>query len=218
MRHDATGLSGNMLTITDADGWQYLYIHINNDTPGTDNGANVYEQAFVDGIRVGQNVVAGEPVAYVGDSGDAEATGSHLHFEMHSPDGTAVNGYSTLRAAPVAPLSPAQVVAAAPFGAVDGLVAGAVGEANVRGWAIDRVTDAPVPVSVYVDGNPVVTDLANLSRPDVAAAFPTRAGAHGYDITATGIPAGDHRVCVIFHNAGAGGGSVRPGCAVLTIS
>ena len=26
---------GNMLTLTDADGWQYRYIHINNDSPGT---------------------------------------------------------------------------------------------------------------------------------------------------------------------------------------
>src|SRR5690606_22468758 len=40
-----SGLSGNSLTITDADGWRYVYIHLNNDAPGTDDGSNVYERA-----------------------------------------------------------------------------------------------------------------------------------------------------------------------------
>ena len=31
------------------EGLRRRYIHINNDTPGTDDGANVYEQAFIDG-------------------------------------------------------------------------------------------------------------------------------------------------------------------------
>ena len=29
-----------MLILTGTDGWKYWYIHINNDTPGTDDGAN----------------------------------------------------------------------------------------------------------------------------------------------------------------------------------
>src|SRR5687768_11042676 len=37
---------GNMLTLRDAEGWEYRYIHINNDTPGTDDGANPLEHAF----------------------------------------------------------------------------------------------------------------------------------------------------------------------------
>ncbi|MFN8049830.1 MAG: M23 family metallopeptidase [Acidimicrobiales bacterium] len=217
LRHDSSGLSGNSLRITDAEGWQYVYIHVNNDTPGTDDGANVYEQAFVDGIRVGQKVVAGEPVAYVGDSGNAESTGPHLHFEIHSPDGAAVNAYSSLRAAPVSVLSADQMAAAAPGGSVDGLVVAGPGAVRAAGWALDRVTDAAVPVSIYVDGNPATTTPASLVRPDVAAAFPTRTGNHGYDITVPGIAAGAHRVCVIFHNAGAGGGSTRAGCADLAV-
>src|SRR5437588_12354465 len=37
---DGTGISGNMLTLRGDDGWFYYYIHVNNDTPGTDDGAN----------------------------------------------------------------------------------------------------------------------------------------------------------------------------------
>src|SRR5436190_7973477 len=35
-----TGSSGNMLSLKGDDGWVYWYIHINNDTPGTDDAAN----------------------------------------------------------------------------------------------------------------------------------------------------------------------------------
>ncbi len=96
LRHDNTGLSGNSMTITDADGWRYVYIHINNDTPGTDDGKNIYDHAFATGIRKGTKVTAGQHVAYLGDSGNAENAGSHLHFELHAPDGTVVNPYHSL--------------------------------------------------------------------------------------------------------------------------
>jgi murein DD-endopeptidase MepM/ murein hydrolase activator NlpD len=85
-----------MLTITADNGWKYTYIHLNNDRPGTDDGANIYSNAFVKGITKGSRVKAGQPVAYVGDSGNAENTGSHLHFEMYAPDGTLVNPYGPL--------------------------------------------------------------------------------------------------------------------------
>lgn len=215
VRHSSDGLSGNMLRITDPEGWQYVYIHINNDTPGTDDGANVFEQAFVDGIRQGQQVVPGEPIAYVGDSGNAESTGSHLHFEIRSPDGAAVNAYSSLVAAPVAPLSTAQVEGNAPFGAVDAVTT-AAGEVHAAGWALDRVLDTSVPVSVYVDGNPRVTQVAKLDRPDIATAFPGRGAAHGFDIGVSGVSAGTHQVCLVAHNAGAGG-SARIGCSTVTV-
>ncbi len=88
---------GNMLTLTDADGWQYRYIHINNDTPGTDDGANPYEWAFT--VEEGDCVAAGQHIAFMGDSGNAESTGSHLHFEMVRDDGYWVNPYPSTKAA-----------------------------------------------------------------------------------------------------------------------
>ena len=89
----------NMLALEDADGWEYWYIHINNDTPGTDDGANPPQWILFPNIREGSYVLAGQPIAYLGDSGNAEGTSPHLHFEMHAPDGTAVNPYASLLAA-----------------------------------------------------------------------------------------------------------------------
>lgn len=90
---------GYALTIQDADGYTYHYLHINNDTPGTDdgNGGTVY--AYAPGIEHGARVTRGQLVGWMGDSGNAENVGSHLHFEIRLPDGTAINPYASLTAA-----------------------------------------------------------------------------------------------------------------------
>jgi murein DD-endopeptidase MepM/ murein hydrolase activator NlpD len=86
----------NQLTITDRKGWRFVYVHINNDTPGTDDGANLPEFMFFPGVDVGTRVTAGQPIAYLGDSGNAETTAPHLHFEIRRPDGVVVNSYWSL--------------------------------------------------------------------------------------------------------------------------
>lgn len=96
LRWSNAGNAGNMLVLVDKDGWEYWYLHINNDTPGTDDAANPYNRAFAKGIKAGVTVKAGQTVAWVGDSGNAESSGSHLHFEMHRPDGSVVNPYKSL--------------------------------------------------------------------------------------------------------------------------
>src|SRR3954468_24261098 len=78
---------GYSLTITGDDGWSYHYLHINNDTPGTDDGKAELKDVFAPGIRKGGRVNAGQIVAFLGDSGNAETTGPHLHFELHDPTG-----------------------------------------------------------------------------------------------------------------------------------
>jgi hypothetical protein len=50
---NGTASQGNMLVLQDSEGWEYWYIHINNDTPGTDDGLNPLEHAFAPGITVG---------------------------------------------------------------------------------------------------------------------------------------------------------------------
>ncbi|HUO86928.1 MAG TPA: M23 family metallopeptidase [Thermoanaerobaculia bacterium] len=78
------------------DGWRSRYIHLNNDTPGTDDGRAV---GIAPGVREGAKVIAGQVIGWVGDSGNAEATAPHLHFELRRPDGTPVDPYSSLLAA-----------------------------------------------------------------------------------------------------------------------
>jgi murein DD-endopeptidase MepM/ murein hydrolase activator NlpD len=91
------GTGGNWLEIRDAQGRHYNYGHINNDTPGTDDGANPAQWRFAPGIVPGAHVRAGQFVAYMGDSGDAEFTVPHLHFEIRRPDDTAINAWASLR-------------------------------------------------------------------------------------------------------------------------
>jgi hypothetical protein len=90
---------GYEITLEDADGYQYHYLHVNNDTPGTDDGAGGIEHAYAPGIVRGAQVTAGQLVGWMGDSGNAETVGAHLHFEIRKPDGTAIDPYPSLSAA-----------------------------------------------------------------------------------------------------------------------
>lgn len=100
-----TSTGGNSVTIKGADGWTYHYIHVNNDAPGTDNGLATRDQAFPANIVVGARVARGQLIAFMGDSGNAESTGAHLHFEIRQPPvdgaytGTPINPYASLQAA-----------------------------------------------------------------------------------------------------------------------
>jgi hypothetical protein len=89
-------LAGRYVVVLHEDGWRSYYLHLNNDTPGTDDGSG---GAPAPGIAVGVRVAVGDVLDYVGDSGNAEGTPSHLHFELHDPDGSAVNPTPHLRAA-----------------------------------------------------------------------------------------------------------------------
>jgi hypothetical protein len=86
--HDDIGDNCCALALRHDDGWESWYIHLNNDTPGTDDGLGY---GIVDGLESGSHVTAGQLIGWVGDSGNAEWAGSHLHFELHDPAGTVVN-------------------------------------------------------------------------------------------------------------------------------
>ncbi len=90
---------GYILRLDADDGYSYAYIHLNNDTPGTDDGLGGPEHAYAPGIDRGTRVTRGQHIAWVGDSGNAEDVGSHLHFEMYDEDGDVINPYLSLLAA-----------------------------------------------------------------------------------------------------------------------
>jgi hypothetical protein len=99
---------GYSVTIEDDEGWRYRYIHINNDTPGTNDNQGGGMNAYAMDMKRGNRVIRGQLIGYVGDSGRSNGV-SHLHFEMFRPDGTVTNPYVSLQQAkriggPVKPL------------------------------------------------------------------------------------------------------------------
>ena len=91
-----SGTAGTHVAIDHTDGWSSWYMHLNNDSYGTDDGAGV---GIRPALEVGDDVQAGELIGWVGDSGNAETTAHHLHFELHMPDGEPIDGYDSLVAA-----------------------------------------------------------------------------------------------------------------------
>jgi len=93
---------GYSISITDSDGYQYRYLHLNNDTPGTDDGNGGEANAYAPGLRRGSTVTKSQHIGWVGDSGNAENTVSHLHFEIRQPGRTPINPYDSLISAKTA--------------------------------------------------------------------------------------------------------------------
>jgi hypothetical protein len=84
------------MSVDHGGGWKTVYIHLNNDTPGTDDGLG---WGIADGITEGTHVVKGQLIGYLGDSGNAENVTPHLHFEIRK-DGVAIDPYPYLIEAP----------------------------------------------------------------------------------------------------------------------
>ncbi len=90
---------GYAINIRDAEGYEYWYLHVNNDNPGTDDGLGGGMHAYSPDIISGSPVVKGQLIGWMGDSGNAESTGAHLHFEIHDPSGTPISPFLSLQAA-----------------------------------------------------------------------------------------------------------------------
>lgn len=90
------------VSVRDAEGFSYWYLHLNNDTPGSDDGRGGARFAYGPDIVEGAKVKRGQLIGYLGDSGNAETTPPHLHFEIIAPDGAErINPYPYLMEATV---------------------------------------------------------------------------------------------------------------------
>jgi murein DD-endopeptidase MepM/ murein hydrolase activator NlpD len=75
-------LGGTKLWLKGESGTYYYYAHLS---------------AFVEGMKDGDVVEAGDVVGLVGDTGNARGGAPHLHFEIHPDGGQAVNPYPLLK-------------------------------------------------------------------------------------------------------------------------
>lgn len=84
------------IEIGHSNGWNTRYIHLNNDSsPKVDDGKG---DGVAPHLKVGTKVRAGEVIGWVGDSGNAESSSPHLHFELRYMQ-YPINPYTSLTAA-----------------------------------------------------------------------------------------------------------------------
>lgn len=90
------GTAGRYVTLDHGNGWETWYMHLNNDTPGTDDGAAPIELGVA--VELGEFVETGQLIGWVGDSGNAEGSSPHTHFELHF-NGSPIDPHAYLVAA-----------------------------------------------------------------------------------------------------------------------
>jgi len=76
-------LGGTKLWLLGEDGTAYYYAHLSGYAPD---------------LQEGQTVEAGQPIGFVGDTGNARGGLPHLHFQVHPGSGEPINPYPILRA------------------------------------------------------------------------------------------------------------------------
>jgi hypothetical protein len=107
----------------------------------------------------------------------------------------------------------------APTGNLDGAFSVAPNGIRIAGWTFDPTAPATsTPTHVYIDGVGVLNAIAQLARPDVAAAYPLAGQSHGFNFVIGNVSAGNHQVCVYGISAGAGSDHTLLGCPTINVT
>jgi hypothetical protein len=105
------------------------------------------------------------------------------------------------------------VASASPAGSFDSAVA-VPGGVAVKGWTLDPETQSAIPAHVYAGARGTAL-TANVSRPDVARAWPTHGPLHGFDAVVPS-PTGEQSVCAYGINVARGGNTLL-GCKPVRV-
>ena len=104
-----------------------------------------------------------------------------------------------------------------PIGALESVVS-IVGGVNLRGYAFDADTDAPLQVQIYADDTYVNSITADVARSDLVKDHPTFGANHGFSKFVR-LRAGSRRVCAVAVNAAPNGSSnTTLGCTTVTVA
>jgi Peptidase family M23 len=184
--HTTSWRAGCMLYLNGASGTTYLYVHLNNDLGNANDnkGQCVPGVAYAPGLKSGAKVKAGQPIAFNGNSGDADGIHPHLHFEVHPNDGAAVSPYPYLQKAT------RLLFAAKPGSTFTLAVTGSVvsfGDGRVE-LKVDRVRNWPNGRKVTHDGPLVSIEVPETAELDPAA-LQARKGAAAPKVTVYTTPA-----------------------------
>lgn len=108
--------------------------------------------------------------------------------------------------------------AGSPVGAVNSLML-TPKALHTSGWAYDPNTPTrPIEIAVYSDCTQMLRAVGQLSRTDVARAYPAAGPNHGFNLDVTGL-SGTHKICVYALNVGPGANnrsSAPPSCSART--
>ncbi|MEV7972536.1 hypothetical protein [Cellulomonas sp. NPDC089187] len=200
----AAGTGGNSITVA---GWA-----IDRDTPSSALGIHVY----VDGKYAGN----GTANATRQDVHNAYQLGANHGFNFSVPATPGAHQVCVFAIDANGGNNPQlgcrdiTVANQVPIGSFDMLTAG-TGTMTVAGWAIDPDTTAPIKVHVYVDGVYSLQGTADVSRPDVGAAY-GKGSLHGYSLSLNAT-AGAHSVCVYALDSAHQANNRQLSCRTVTV-